>query len=204
MRVILQTWCQTQRASSSFRYVNCGPGHIQCIYRSAYSDFNIHLNVPALLLEISLQFNTRYTANFEPNSAHILPFALCERCSQLYTKYLQLRIFWLQYSAVGICAASVDITWILCALYRKLDEKYSAQPPVYAIWTVVPAIYKVLTAPHIQTSIFVWTYLRCYCRYHINSMRVILQTWCQIERTSSSLRYMICGSGHIQSIYSSW
>jgi hypothetical protein len=30
--------------------VNCGPGQMQSIYSSAYSDFNIHLNISALLL----------------------------------------------------------------------------------------------------------------------------------------------------------
>jgi hypothetical protein len=34
-------------------------------------------------------------------------------------------------------------------------------------------------------------------------MRVILQIWCQIQRTSSSLRCVICGPGHIQSNYCS-
>jgi hypothetical protein len=88
MRVILQTLSQIQHISSRLRYVNCGPGHIQCIYSSAYSDCNFHLNVSALLLEISRQFNSR-----------------------------------------------------------------------------------------------------------------ILQTWCQIQRTSSSLRYVTCVPGHIQSIF---
>jgi hypothetical protein len=34
------------------------------------------------------------------------------------------------------------------------------------------------------------------------SMRVILQTCCQIQRTSSGLRYVTCGPGHIQGIFS--
>jgi hypothetical protein len=33
-------------------------------------------------------------------------------------------------------------------------------------------------------------------------MRVILQTWCQIQGTCSSLRYANCSSGHIQCNYS--
>jgi hypothetical protein len=110
MSVIPQTRCQIQRTSSSLRYVNCGPGHIRSIYSSAYSDINIQLKVGPLLLEISRQFNARYTANFEPNTAHILQFTLCELWSRTYTKYLQLRIFRLQYSAAGIIAAFVDIT----------------------------------------------------------------------------------------------
>jgi hypothetical protein len=186
MLVILQTWCQIQRTSSGLRYVNYDPGHIQCIYSSAYSDFNVHLNVSALILEISRQFNARYTANVVPNSAHILQFTLCDLWSRPYKEYFQHRIFRLQYSAVGICAAIVHITTIQCALYCILGAKYSAYPPVYAMWTVVPDIYNSFSAPHIQTSIFIWTYLRCYWKYLDNSILVILQTWCQIQRTSCS------------------
>jgi hypothetical protein len=91
--VTLLTWCQVQRTSSGLRYVNYGPGHIQCIYSSIYSDFNIHLNVSALLLYISRQFSARYTANLLPNTPHTLQFMLCDLCSRPDTKYLQLRIF---------------------------------------------------------------------------------------------------------------
>jgi hypothetical protein len=182
--------------------VNCGPGHIQYIYSSAHSDFNIHLNVSALLLYISHQFNARYTANFEPNTAHILPFTLCELWSSLYTKYFQLRIFRLQYSTVGVCAAIAHITSIQCALYCKLVSKYSAHPPIYAICTVVTAISKVLTAPHIYALIFNCRQLPCYWRHLDNSMRVLLQTLSQIQRISSRLRYVNCVPGHKQSIFS--
>jgi hypothetical protein len=147
MRVILHSWCQIQRTSSSLRYVTCGPDHIQSIF--------------------------------------------------------QHRIFRLQYSAGGICAAIVHITTIQYALYSILGAKYRAHCPVCAMWTVVPDIYNAFTGPHIQTSMFIWTYLRCYWRYLDNSIVVILQTWCQIERTSSGLRYVNCGPGHIQYIYSS-
>jgi hypothetical protein len=155
--------------------MNCGPGHIQCTYSSAYSDFNIHLNVSALLLEIcryldarytanfvpyiahtlqftlcklwsghiqcncisaysgfniqlkvaplplevTRQFNERYTANLMPNTAHILQFTLCELWSRPYTMYLQLRIFRLQYSTERICAAIGGISTIQRALYCK-------------------------------------------------------------------------------------
>jgi hypothetical protein len=64
--------------------------------------------------------------------------------------------------------------------------------------TVVPDIYNVITVTYIQASIFTWTHLRCYWRYHDNSMRVILQSWSQIQRTSTRLRYVNCGPGHIQ------
>jgi hypothetical protein len=149
MRVILLTWCQIQHTSSGIRYANYGPGHIQSIYNSIYSAFNIHLNVSALLLYISRQFNARYTAFLVPNTAHILQFTLCDLWSRPNTKYFQHRIFRLQYSAVGICAANVRITTTQCALYCKLFAKYNAHPPVYAMRPVVPAIYKAFSAPHI-------------------------------------------------------
>jgi hypothetical protein len=76
MCVIWNTWCQTQRTSSSLRNLNSGPGHIQCNNSSAYSGFNIHLNVSALILVMYRQFNALYTANWLPNTAHILQFTL--------------------------------------------------------------------------------------------------------------------------------
>jgi hypothetical protein len=99
-------------------------------------------------------------------------------------------------------AAIGDMSRILCALYCKLCAKYSAHPPDYAIWIVVPAIYNVITAPYIQASIFNWTCLRFYCRYIDNSMCAILRSWCQIQRISSTLRYLKCGPGHIHCKYS--
>jgi hypothetical protein len=149
MRVILQTWRKFLRTSSSFRYVNCGRDNIQYIYSSAHSDSNIHLNVSALLLEIPRQFNALYTANLVPNTAHILRFTLCELWSRTYTMHLQLCIFRLHCSSERICAAIGNISTIQCSLYCKLGAKYRAYPPVYAMWTVVPTIYKVLSAPHI-------------------------------------------------------
>jgi hypothetical protein len=133
MRVILLTWCQIQHTWLSLRYVNCGPGYIQCIYSTAYSVFNIHLNVSALLFEISRQFSARYTAFMVPNTAHILRFTLWELWSRTCTMHLQLHLFRLQYSFERICFAIVHITTILCALYCKRVAKYSARPPIYAI-----------------------------------------------------------------------
>jgi hypothetical protein len=133
MRVIMHSWCQIQHTSLSLLYVNCGPGHIQCIYKSIYSDFNIHLNVSAMLLHISRQFNARYTAFLVPNTAHILRFTLCELWSRTYTMHLQLHIFRLQYSFERICPAIVHITTIQCALYCKHVNKYSTHPPIYAM-----------------------------------------------------------------------
>jgi hypothetical protein len=86
-----------------------------------------------MLLEVSRQFNARYTAFLVPNTEHIVQFKLCELWSRPYTKCLQLLIYMPQYSAVGICADIVDITSTQCALYCKLGAKYSAHPPVYAM-----------------------------------------------------------------------
>jgi hypothetical protein len=203
MRVILQILCQIERTSSGLRCVNSGPGHIQCSYSSEYSGFNNQLNVSALLLGISRKLHACYTANTVPNTAHILQFTLCELWSRTYTKYIQLRIFRLHYSTESTCADIGDISTIQCALYCKHGAKYSAHAPDYAMWTVVPDIHKVFTAPHIQATIFNWTYLRWNWKYSDTSIRVILQIWCQIVRISSSLRCVNCGPGHIQSIYSS-
>jgi hypothetical protein len=126
-------WCKTQRTSSNLRYVTCGPGHIQCNYSSAYSDYNIPLNGSALLMEIWQQFNAGCTTNFAPSTAHSPQFTLCELWSRTFTKYLQLRIFRLQYSAIGICAAIGDIPTMGRALYRKHWAKYCAHPPVFAM-----------------------------------------------------------------------
>jgi hypothetical protein len=109
----------------------------------------------------------------------------------------------LQYSTEPICATIGDNRPCRCALHGKFGVKYSAYRPVYAVWTVVPDKRNAITAPYIQTSIFIWTYLPCYWRYLDNSLRVIQQTWCQIQQTSSSLCYVNCGPRHIQSIYSS-
>jgi hypothetical protein len=133
MSVILQAWCQLQRTSSSLRYVNCGPGHVDCIYSSAYSDFNIQMKVGPLLMDVSRQCNERYTASVVPIKAHIPQFTLCELRSRPYTMHLQLRIFSLQYSSERICADIVHITTIQCGLYCKLGAKYSAHRPVYAV-----------------------------------------------------------------------
>jgi hypothetical protein len=140
-----------QRTCSSLRYTNCGHGHIQCIYCSTYSGFNIQLNVSALILGICRQFNVRYTANMMPNAVHILQFTLSKLWSRTYKMNLQLHIFRHQYSTDCICAAIGDISTSQCPLNCKLCAKYSAHPPVNGVWTVVPAIYNVITAPHIQS-----------------------------------------------------
>jgi hypothetical protein len=80
------------------------------------------------------------------------------------------------------------------------------------MWTVVPAIYKVFTAPHIYASIFSNRHLRRYCRYHDSWMRVILQTVSKIQCMSYRLRYVNCGpeiynaftAPHIQALIFNW
>jgi hypothetical protein len=180
MRITLQIGCQIQHTPTSLRCVNCGPGHIQCNNSSAYSGFNIQLNVSALLFEISGQVNARYIANLVPYIAHTLPFTLCELSSRPYTLKWQHRISRLQYSTERICAAIGDISTIQWALYCNLGAIYSAHPPVYALSTVVPDIYNVFTVTYIQASIFKWTNLRCYWRYPDTSKRVIMQIWWHI------------------------
>jgi hypothetical protein len=116
MRVILQTLSPTQRTSSSLRNVYCGPGHIQSIYSSSLSGHNIQLNLTAQLLQICRHLDARCSAIWVPNSAHHRQFTQCVLWSRTYTKYLQLRIFRLQYSTERICAAIGDISTIPCAL----------------------------------------------------------------------------------------
>jgi hypothetical protein len=141
-------------------------------------------------LEIFQHFYTRYAANLVSNTAHIVQFTLCALWSRTYTKYLQLLIFRLQYSTVGICAAIVDITSTQCALYCKFGGKYSAHRPFYAVLTEVPDVYNVLTAPHSYASIFTCRHLRWYYRYHINSMRP--NTANLMPNTAHILQFTLC------------
>jgi hypothetical protein len=113
------------------------------------------LNVSALLFEIIGQYDARYTANLVPNIAHIIRFTLCGLCSRSYTMLQELRTFRVQYSSERICAAIGGISTIEWPLNSKHGAKYSAQPPVYAMFTVVQDIYKVFTALHIQATIFI-------------------------------------------------
>jgi hypothetical protein len=139
-----------------------------------------------------------------PNTAHMLQFTPSGLWSPTHTMHLQLHIFRIQYTTQRICAATWDMSTVQCWLYCKHGAKYGAHPPVYAMWTVVADTYNVITARHIQASIFNWTYLRCYRRYLDNAMLVIPKPWCQLQRTSYGLRYVIGSSGHIQCIYSAY
>jgi hypothetical protein len=117
MTVILETLSQIQRVSSRLRYVNCGPGYIQCIYSFADLGFNIQLKIGPLLSVVSRQCNERYTASLVPITVHFLQFTLCELWSRTYRMYLQLRIFRRQYSSERIWAAIGDIS----AIQRAFD-----------------------------------------------------------------------------------
>jgi hypothetical protein len=133
---------------------------VPAIY-NAVTALHIQLNVSKMLLEISRQFKPRNTANMVPNTAHILQFTLCGLCSRPYTIQYQVRLVRLEYTADRIFPAMGHISKIQCALYWKLGANYSAHPPAFAMWTLVPDIYNAFTAPYIQTTIFIWTYLPC-------------------------------------------
>jgi hypothetical protein len=203
MCAILPTWCQIRRICRRLRYVNCGPGHIQRNNSSTYSGFNIQLNVSPPLLEIYRQFSVGYTAILVANTAHILQFRYlncgpgrthCDYSSSFSGFNFQLRV-----------------SALILDMCRQFDAPYTAnlEPNTAHILQITLCdcgpghIYNVFTAPHIQASIFKWTYLRCHCWYIDNAMCVILRTWYQVQCTSSSLRYLNCGSGHIQCTYSS-
>jgi hypothetical protein len=164
MRFILQTWCQIQRTSSRLRCVNCGPGHIQGIYSSAYWGFNYSaVGFCAAMVDITWIQCALYCKLCAKYSAQPL-FTLCELWCRPYTMHLQLRIFRLHYSSQGRSPAIGGISSIQWALYCKVGANYSPHPTVYAMWTVVPDIYNVFTAPHIQALIYDRKYLRCYWR----------------------------------------
>jgi hypothetical protein len=122
-----------QRTSSSLRYLNCGPGHIQYNYSSLYSGVNTQLSVSALPLLICRQFSVRYTANMVPNTAHILQITLSVLCSRPYAVQLQLHILRLQYSNERISAAIGDMSTIQCALFCNLFAKY--QFTQFELWS---------------------------------------------------------------------
>jgi hypothetical protein len=109
---------QSQRKSSSLRYLNCSPGHIQCNYSSAYSGFNIQLNVPALLLDICRHFGARCNANLVPNTAHIIQFTLCE----LWSRHIQC-IYSSAYSGFNI---QLNVSALLLQIFRHFDARCTA------------------------------------------------------------------------------
>jgi hypothetical protein len=109
--------------------VNCGPGHIQCIYSSTNSvtQYSTERICAAIvdITTIQCMLNYKHGAKY---SAHP-PVTLHELWFQPYTKYLQLRIFRLQYSTVGICAGIVDITSIqrfILQTWCQMQRTYSS------------------------------------------------------------------------------
>jgi hypothetical protein len=154
MRLMLQTWCQIQRTTSSFAlselWSRTYTMYLQLhIFRIPYSAECIF----AVIGDISTTQCALY-CKLGANTAHNLRFALSELWSHTYTMNLQLLIFRLQYSTKRICAAFGDMSTIQCASHCIYCAKYSARPPVNAIWTVVTDIYNGVTVPHIQASIF--------------------------------------------------
>jgi hypothetical protein len=118
MCVILQTWCQIQRTCSSLRNVNCGPGHIQCIYSSANSGFIIQLKGSALILEIYRRFKVRCTANMLPNTANVLQFTLCE----LWSRHIQCK-YSSAYSGFNI---QLRVSALILEMCQQFSEPYTA------------------------------------------------------------------------------
>jgi hypothetical protein len=118
MRDILESWCQIQRTTSSLRNVYSGPGHIQCNYSSAYSYFNIQQNVFVLLMEISRQFNARYTTNLVPNTAQSVQCQLCE----LWSRDIQCN-YSCAYSGFNII---LKVSALILEICRQSNAAYTA------------------------------------------------------------------------------
>jgi hypothetical protein len=66
-----------------------------------------------------------------------------------------------------------------------------------------PVKSNIMTFLAIQSSIFNWTYLRCYCWCIDKSVRVILHTCCEIQGIAAILCYVISGPGKMQYNYNS-
>jgi hypothetical protein len=122
MSVTLQTRCQIQSTNTSLHNVNSGPEDIQCIYCSAYSGWNIQLHDSALLLEISPQFNVRYTAILVANKGTLSPLRYVNsghvhtQCNYSYV-----------YSDVNV---QVNLSALRLEIYRQCNPRYTA----YFVW----------------------------------------------------------------------
>jgi hypothetical protein len=92
MRLILQTLCQIQRISSILRYVNCGPGHIQCS-KSSNIQGSIFKKRSSAAIGLMSTIQRAFYCNVGANTEHILQFTLRELWSRTYTMHFQLRIF---------------------------------------------------------------------------------------------------------------
>jgi hypothetical protein len=102
--------------------------------------------ISAVIGDISTIQCALYSKHDAKYSAHS-SVSLSELWSRTYTIYLQLHILRVQYSTKRSCAAIGDVSTMQCALHCKLCAKYSAQPPDFVVWTVVPDIYNIFTAP---------------------------------------------------------
>jgi hypothetical protein len=153
------------------------------IFRLQYSNQRIY----AAIEDISTIQCSSYSKRCAKYSAYPSDYAMWSVVPAIYSvisalhiqasifKWTYLRRYW---THVDNSASIVLQTWC----------QYKAQPSACAMWTVIPDIYNVNMVPHILASIFKWTYLRCYRGYIDYSICVILQIWCQIQRTTSSLR----------------
>jgi hypothetical protein len=106
------------------------------------------------------------------------------RCFYSYDYLILLELF----NTTFLCF--YYLSTIGSTLYCSLAASCDAHQPAYLILTLVPVKSNVITVLHIQSIIFDPTYLRCYCGYVVNSMRVILLICCQIQRASADLCYV--------------
>jgi hypothetical protein len=118
MRIILKILCQIQRISPRLRYVNGGPGHIQCNNSCTYTGFNIQLNLSVLILQTCREFNAPYTANVVPNTAHIFQFTL----SELWSGHIQCK-YNSAYSAFNI---QLNVSALILEICRQFNAPYNA------------------------------------------------------------------------------
>jgi hypothetical protein len=123
-----------QRTSSSLRYMNCGPGHMQCNYSSAFPDFSIQLNVSALLMDMSRKFNESYTAIWVPNTAHVLQFTLCG----LWSRDIQYN-YSSAYSGFNI---QLHVTALLFEVSRQFTARYTTDLVPNAAHTLQLSLYE--------------------------------------------------------------
>jgi hypothetical protein len=161
--IILQTWCQysAQTPVQSMRtVVRTYTMYLQLrIFRLQYSTERIWAGIGDISTIKCALYN--HGAKY---SAHLPDYAIWTVVPDIYNEL----------TAAHVLASIFKWTYPRC-YWRYVDNsasiilrawcQYSSQPPVYSMWTVVPDIYNVFTAPHIQTSIFNWTYLRWDRRY---------------------------------------
>ena len=125
------------------------------------------------------------------------------RCvvSGLGKGYFQFCIFKNEYPSDRISAAIIDTLMIRCDFHSRHAAKYVERHLVFSTSTLSWVKTSVVPILHIQSWIFIWTYLRCYCWYVDNSMRFSLRTGCEICGATSCLRCVISVLVQDQSIY---